>query len=71
MGLLDKRNPLATPRSATLWACAGAIPAGIAGLAGFARSDMPTVFKALIVASLTILGGLIAWAVEWQLDDGD
>ena len=67
MGLLDKRNPYATRRSAITWAIGGGIVGGLVGFLGWYRTDMPTVAVYFIVPWMVSFCALGGWAIEWQM----
>ena len=71
MGLLDKRNPHATRRSAEAWAVGAGIVGGIVGLFGWSRSDMPKAAVFFIVPWMAAFCGLAGWAMEWQMPSED
>jgi hypothetical protein len=68
MGLLDKTNPKATPKSALYWGVIGSLvtsPIFVLlhkPLRDYWPISLPVVF---------VFGGLIWALIEWQLDDND
>jgi hypothetical protein len=67
MGLLDKQNPRATRRSATLWAVGGGLFGGLVGLFGCMKTDMPERAVFFMVPWMIACCALGGWAIEWQL----
>ena len=70
MGLLDKRNPRATRRSARAWAVGGGVLGGLFGFLGWLacwlRSDMPLAAVLFFVPWMAAGCGVAGWAIEWQ-----
>ncbi len=67
MGLLDKKNPDATPESARRSALNFSVLGGVIGLIGWYRSDMPDAAVVFIVPFMTISCAIAGWAIEWQM----
>ena len=67
MGLLDKRNPHATRRSAAAWAVGGGIVGGVAGVLGWQATKMPTAAVFFMVPWMVGWCALGGWAIEWQM----
>lgn len=70
MGLLEKRNPWATRRSAIAWAAGCGIFGGLAGLLFWSRSDMPPTALFFLLPFMLVFSSIAGGAMEWQLPEG-